>query len=96
MWPYVMLLTQQQDSLEDYARIQQGKVKTHELQSTGTVIRLVPEKDHGFIEAIDGHEVCFHRNSVTGSGFDTLRTGDEIRYIEEKDDLGLQTSIVYL
>ncbi|MDP1772351.1 MAG: HPF/RaiA family ribosome-associated protein [Methylobacter sp.] len=81
--------------LEDYARIQQGKVKTHDLQSSGTVTRLLAEKDHGFIEANDGHEVYFHRNSVTGSGFDTLTVGDEIRYIEEKDDLGPQASIVY-
>ena len=81
--------------LEDYSRIQQGKVKTHDLESNGTVIRLLPEKDHGFIEANDGHEVYFHRNSVTGSGFDTLTVGDEIRYIEEKDDLGPQASIVY-
>ncbi|MDO9268655.1 MAG: HPF/RaiA family ribosome-associated protein [Methylobacter sp.] len=81
--------------LEDYARIQQGKVKTHDLQSTGTVIRILPKKDHGFIEAEDGHEIYFHRNSVTGSGFDALQVGDEIRYIEESDDLGPQASIVY-
>ncbi|MGZ8241534.1 MAG: HPF/RaiA family ribosome-associated protein [Methylobacter sp.] len=81
--------------LEDYARIQQGKVKTHDLQNTGTVTRLLPEKNHGFIEATDGHEVYFHRNSVTGSGFDTLQVGDEVRYIEENDDLGPQASIVY-
>jgi len=81
--------------LEDYARIQQGKVKTHDLPSTGTVSRMLPEKDHGFIEAEDGHEIYFHRNSVTGSGFDTLQVGDEIRYVEETDDLGPQASIVY-
>jgi len=81
--------------LEDYARIQQGKVKTHDLQRIGTVTRLLPEKDHGFIAADDGHEVYFHRNSVTGGGFNNLVVGDEIRYIEEKDDLGPQASIVY-
>ncbi|MFI3156259.1 MAG: HPF/RaiA family ribosome-associated protein [Methylococcaceae bacterium] len=81
--------------LEDYARVQRGKVKTHDLQSIGTVIRLLPEKDHGFIAAEDAHEVYFHRNSVTGGGFDTLSVGDEIRYIEETDDLGPQAGIVY-
>ncbi|MGZ5007578.1 MAG: HPF/RaiA family ribosome-associated protein [Methylobacter sp.] len=81
--------------LEDYARIQQGKVKTHDLQNAGTVIRILPEKDYGFIEAEDGHEIYFHRNSVAGSGFDTLQVGDEIRYIEEIDDLGPKASIVY-
>jgi ribosomal subunit interface protein len=82
--------------LEDYSRVQQGKVKTHDLQSTGTVIRLLPEKNHGFIAAEEnGREIYFHRNSVTGDGFDSLKVGDEIRYIEEKDDLGPQASIVY-
>jgi ribosomal subunit interface protein len=82
--------------LEDYARIQQGKVKTHDLPSTGTVTRLLPEKDHGFIEAADdGHEIYFHRNSVTGSGFDALQVGAGIRYIEEEDDLGPKASTVY-
>ncbi len=81
--------------LEDYARIQQGKIKTHDLQSTGTVIRLLPEKDHGFIAAEDSREIYFHRNSVTASGFDSLKIGDEIRYIEETDDLGPQAGIVY-
>ena len=81
--------------LEDYARVQQGEVKSHDLQSTGSVIRLLPEKDHGFIEAEDGHEVYFHRNSVAGAGFDALSIGDDIRYIEENDDLGPQAGIVY-
>ena len=87
-----MRLTQPQETA---ARIQQGKVKIHNLQSTGTIVRLFPEKDHDFIAAEDGHEIYFHRNSVTGNGFNTLTVGDEIHYIEEKDDLGLQASIVY-
>ncbi len=81
--------------LEDYARIQRGKVKSHDLQSTGTVIRLLPAKDYGFIAAADDREIYFHRNSVAGDGFDALKVGDEIRYIEETDDLGPQASIVY-
>lgn len=81
--------------LEDYARIQRGQVKTHDLESTGTITRLLPEKDHGFIAAMDGREIYFHRNSVVGNGFDSLKVDDEIRYIEESDDLGPQASIVY-
>jgi ribosomal subunit interface protein len=81
--------------LEDYARVQRGEVKTHDLQSTGTVIRLLPKKDHGFITAEDGHDVYFHRNSVAGDGFDALKIGDEVRYIEEEDDPGPKASIVY-
>jgi cold shock CspA family protein len=33
-------------------------------------------QDHGFIAAPEGGEVYFHRNSVTGSGFDGLSIGE--------------------
>jgi ribosomal subunit interface protein len=81
--------------LEDYARVQRGDVKTHGLQSAGIVVRLIPEKNHGFVAAADGREIYFHRNSVTGAGFDALTVGDEVRYVEEEDDLGPQASIIY-
>lgn len=69
--------------LEDYARIQRGEVKTHNLQTSGIVMRLIPERDHGFIEAGDGREIYFHRNSVVGRGFEALRVGDDVRFVEE-------------
>jgi ribosomal subunit interface protein len=81
--------------LEDYCRIQRGDVKTHDLQSSGTILRVFPEKDHGFIESEEGREIYFHRNSVAGEGFNSLAIGDKILYVEEKDDLGPQASIVY-
>ncbi|MGZ5051674.1 MAG: HPF/RaiA family ribosome-associated protein [Methylobacter sp.] len=81
--------------LEDYSRVQHGQVKTHDLQHLGTVIRLFPEKDHGFIATADGREIYFHRNSVIHHGFDELQVGSEIRYIEENDGLEPQASIVY-
>ena len=81
--------------LEDYSRVQRGHVKTHDLQSIGTVVRLLPERDHGFIASADGREIYFHRNSVAGAGFDALAVGDEVRYVEEQDDLGPQASIIY-
>lgn len=80
--------------LEDYARVQRGEVKTHNLQNIGTVVRLLPEKNHGFIETADGREIYFHRNSVVG-GFDLLAVGSTVRFVEEEDDLGPQASIVY-
>ncbi|MDD2658716.1 MAG: HPF/RaiA family ribosome-associated protein [Methylococcales bacterium] len=81
--------------LEDYSRIQRGEVKIHNLESIGTILRLLPEKDHGFIQSEEGREIYFHRNSVAGKGFNWLAIGDKIRYVEEDDDLGPQASIVY-
>jgi ribosomal subunit interface protein len=81
--------------LEDYARMQRGEIKTHTTQNAGTIIRLLPEKNHGFIESSDGREIYFHRNSVAGKGFDNLEVGNEVRYVEEDADLGPQASIIY-
>ena len=47
---------------------------------------LNPEKAVKFI---------FNKNSVAGQWLDSLSVGDKIRYVEEKDDLGPQASIVY-
>ncbi|MGJ0427586.1 HPF/RaiA family ribosome-associated protein [Methylobacter sp.] len=80
--------------LEDYARVQRGEVKTHDLQKTGTVARLLPEQDHGFIETVDGREIYFHRNSVVGE-FDQLELGCPVRYVLEEDDIGPRASTVY-
>lgn len=81
--------------LESHASIQRGDIKHHELQNNGTVSRLLPDNDHGFLASGDGREIYFHRNSVVGEGFDALEVGDRIRYVEEDDDLGPQASIVY-
>jgi ribosomal subunit interface protein len=81
--------------LEDYARVQRGEVKTHNLQNFGTVVRLLPEEDHGFIEAEDGREIYFHKNSVV-EGFDQLEVGSAVRYVVEEDDLGPRASTVYM
>lgn len=80
--------------LEDYARVQRGEVKTHNLQNFGTVARLLPDEDHGFIVAEDGREIYFHRNSVVGE-FDQLKAGSPVRYVLEEDDIGPRASTVY-
>jgi ribosomal subunit interface protein len=80
--------------LEDYARVQRGEVKNHNLQNFGTVARLLPEEDHGFIVAEDGREIYFHRNSVVGE-FDQLEAGSPVRYVLEEDDIGPRASTVY-
>jgi cold shock CspA family protein len=65
--------------LQDRARIMRGKVKHHEAGPHGTVARMVPEEDHGFIALSDGREIYFHRNSVTDGGYDSLEVGSEVR-----------------
>ena len=49
----------------------------------------------GFIETADGHEVCFHRNSVLDDAFDRLTVGSEVRFVEELGEKGPQASTVH-
>jgi ribosome-associated translation inhibitor RaiA len=58
--------------LQDQVRRLQGQVKQHEGQPIATVKTIDPSGEFGFLEAADGHEVYFHRNSVLDGAFDRL------------------------
>ncbi len=70
------------------------EMKHHEEPARGRISRLVPEEDHGFIDAADGHEVYFHRNAVAAGAFDRLEIGTGVRFLEEEGDKGAQATIV--
>jgi len=69
--------------LEDHARRDRGEAKTHAVPDHGRVVRLLPEKDCGFITAATGEEIYFHRNSVSGDAFDKLAIGSEVRFVAQ-------------
>jgi ribosome-associated translation inhibitor RaiA len=64
--------------LQDQVRRMQGQIKHHEAEPVGTIKHLGPSDDFGFIEAADGHEVYFHRNSVLDGAFDRLSIGSRV------------------
>jgi cold shock CspA family protein/ribosome-associated translation inhibitor RaiA len=80
--------------LQDYARKQSGAVKQHELSPRARVSRLFPEESYGYLEAADGSEIYFHKNSVLNDGFEKLAVGTEVSFIEEAGDKGPQASTV--
>jgi cold shock CspA family protein len=80
--------------LQDYVRRQRGNVKAHTPVPDGRVVRLFPADSYGFLEADDGHEVYFHRNSVLDDGFDALKVGSRVAFVEEGGDRGPQASTV--
>ncbi len=82
--------------LEDYVRRNHNKVKMHEAPPHGRVAKLVREGGYGFIEAMDGAEVYFHRNSVLHDAFDSLEVGNEVRFAAEVGEQGPQASSVAL
>lgn len=83
--------------LEDYARERRQDVKTHEAAAReGRVTKLFPDRGYGFLETEDGLAVYFHRNSVLAHGFDRLRVGTVVRFVEEAGDQGPQASTVVI
>jgi cold shock CspA family protein len=82
--------------LQDQVRRAQGQVKHHEGPSIGTVLRIDPSGEFGFLETSDGQEVYFHRNSVLADGFSRLTVGSRLTFAEEPGDKGAQATTVKL
>lgn len=82
--------------LQDHARELQGQVKHHEGTPSGTVVRLDPSGEFGFIETSDGGEIYFHRNSVLDGAFSHLAVGTRVTFAEEVGEKGPQASTVKL
>lgn len=82
--------------LQDNARELQGQVKTHEGAPIGTVARLDPSGEFGFLESNDGREIYFHRNSVLDGAFPRLTVGTRVTFAEEEGEKGAQASTVTL
>ncbi len=72
--------------LQDYVREMRGDVKAHEPPAIGEIVRLVAEKDYGFLVTSTGEELYVHRNAVLGGGFDRLRVGDKVRYVADEGE----------
>ena len=82
--------------LQDHVRRMQGQVKLHEGQPIGTVTKLDPSGEFGFLESADGREIYFHRNSVLDPGFSHLSVGTRVSFAEEMGEKGPQASTVKL
>ncbi len=80
--------------LQDRVRRTRGKVKSHNGPPIGTVARLDPFGEFGFLTTPDGQEVYFHHNSVVDEGYANLRVGSRVTFAEEMGDKGPQASTV--
>lgn len=97
--PYLTIREAFEDArrqLQDYARRQRGKVKTHAVAPHGQVVQLFATDEYGFLESPDGREVYFHKNSVLDKQFEHLKIGTEVSFVEEEGEKGPQASTVKL
>lgn len=72
--------------LEDHARERRSEVKLHAVPDHGRIVRLLHDKNCGFILSADGGEIYFHRNSVAGDAFDRLNVGDAVRFVAQDSE----------
>ena len=71
-------------------------MKQHESQPIATVKTIDASGEFGFLEAADGREVYFHRNSVLDGAFNRLAVGTHVTFAEEMGEKGPQASTVKL
>lgn len=81
--------------LIDFKERQRGEVKPHDAMFQGSVAQLNPGEDHGFILTHTGTQLYFHRNSVMNNGFDLLKRGDAVHFVEAAGDTGPTASKVW-
>lgn len=82
--------------LEDTAQRRRGEVKTHFEPPHGTITRLFHDAGYGIIEAMDGREIRFHRNSLVDAAFHELDLGREVRFTEAPGRDGPWASTVHV
>jgi cold shock CspA family protein len=80
--------------IQDFARTRRGSVKTHEPTPTASVSRIFPDEGYGFLEAEDGREIYFHKQSVLRNGFRRLKVGNSVNFAEEPGEKGPQATMV--
>lgn len=81
--------------LKDYSAVRQAKVKVHEeISQVGTIAKVLPDEDYGFIETPDGLEVYFHANAVQEGDFEKLQPGLKVEFAQEMGEKGPQATWV--
>jgi len=80
--------------LEDYGQRLRRETKAHPQEYTGLVARLFPEEGYGFIRRADGNELYFSFANLVNTTFDQVKTGDEVKFIEEMAAEGPQAKRV--
>lgn len=61
---------------------------------SAVVARVFPDEGYGFLEALDGREIYFHRNSLINEKLDELDVGVVVHFAEVQGDKGPQASTV--
>jgi cold shock CspA family protein len=79
--------------LRERVRERRQQARHAETQPHGVVSKLIADKECGFLRSDDGREIYFHKNAVL-TGYEELREGMEVHFVEEEGRDGPQASTV--
>lgn len=83
--------------LEKLVELQRKEIKTHHNnQVKGYIEKMFRDDAYGFIRAIDGEQIYFHKNSTLHDEWERLQVGTGVRFVEEEGEKGLQASSLEL
>lgn len=83
--------------LRDLNEQQQDRTKKHPEQSVGGIVtKLFPSQNYGFLKALDGREIYFHRNSVLNDDYENLTVGTGVQFFLSEGQNGPQASTIRL
>lgn len=80
--------------LQDKVRELDGAVKSLSKLPRAKVKVIFAEEGFGFLETPDAREIYFNKASVLDEGFDRLRAGSSVRFVEEPGENGPQATTV--
>ncbi|KRH96270.1 MULTISPECIES: HPF/RaiA family ribosome-associated protein [Cylindrospermopsis] len=83
-------LTQMQRASEQYDRDEETR------ESRGFITKLFKEDGYGFLQALDGREIYFHKNSVLHQDFNQLKLGACVHFSQEEGEQGPQATTIQL
>lgn len=68
----------------------ENKAKKREALAEGTIKRLFPERNFGFVETEDGKEVFFYATTLENIRFNHLKEGEPVEFTIMKEPKGLR------
>ncbi|MDX2229114.1 MAG: HPF/RaiA family ribosome-associated protein [Leptolyngbyaceae cyanobacterium bins.349] len=75
---------------------EKAQINTDPQDTTALVTKIFREQGYGFIKALDGEDIYFHRNSVIHDDFDRLEVGTGVRYVATMGEQGPQATTVQI
>jgi len=75
---------------------EKSQINTDPQDTTALVTKVFREQGYGFIKALDGEDIYFHRNSVLHDDFDRLEVGTGVRYVATMGEQGPQATTVQI